>query len=155
MRDKITLKVAESSDVEFIFQNLENAAKEQNLMSRFSLTQPGLMEALFSEKAFTEVILAHHGNQSVGFILFSITQRNFNLFNGPGIYIHCIYVQPSFRRIKIGTQLLEHVKKIAKERQCCRIDGVVLKQNQGAIDFCKTIHEAKEVDYIHYMRMEV
>jgi ribosomal protein S18 acetylase RimI-like enzyme len=153
--DKLTFKIAESSDGEFIFHNLKNGAVEQNLTDRFSLTPESLNEALFSENAFAEVLLASLNGQTVGFILFSMTNRNFNLFNGPGIYVHCVYVLPSFRRKKVGTQLSEEVKKIAQKRNCCRIDWVILKQNQNAIEFYKTMNQAKEVDYIHYMRMEV
>ena|ERR1700722_9884100 len=151
----LTFKIAEPSDAEFVFKSLKNGVIEQNLTDRFSLTKDNLEKALFSENTFAEVLLAFSNNQPVGLILFSMTNRNFNLFKGPGIYVHCVYVLPSFRRKKVGTQLSEQVKKIAQKRNCCRIDWVVLKQNQNAVEFYKTMNHAKEVDYIHYMRMEV
>jgi ribosomal protein S18 acetylase RimI-like enzyme len=155
MNPKITLKLAEPRDLEFIFQSLKDAAIEENLSHRFFLTKEGLFEALFSEKTLAQVWLAFLDNQPVGLVLFSMTHRNFDLFNGPGIYVHSLYISPSFRRMKIGSQLIEQVKQIAKERDCCRIDWVVLKQNQNAIEFYKTMNDAKEVDYVHYMRMDV
>lgn len=155
MNHEINFKLAEPNNVEFVFQSLKDEATKQNLTHRFFLTKERLFDALFSEKAFAEVLLAWLDNQPIGLILFSMTQRNFNLFHGPGIYVHCLYVAESFRRMKVGTQLTEQVKKIAQERACSRIDWVVLKQNQGAIDFYNGIQQAKEVDYIHYMRMEL
>jgi ribosomal protein S18 acetylase RimI-like enzyme len=155
MNHEINFKFAKPNDVGFVFESLKKGTSQQNLTHRFSLTKERLWDALFSEKAFAEVLLAHLDNQPIGLILFSMTQRNFDLFHGPGIYIHCLYVAELFRRMKAGTQLIEQIKKIARERDCSRIDWVVLKQNRNAIDFYKNIHQAKEVDNIHYMRMEV
>ena len=155
MNHEITFKLAEPQEATFIFQSLKEAAAEANLSDRFFLTKENLWKALFSEKAFAESLLAYLDNQPVGLVLFSVTNRNFDLFNGPGIYMHCLYVAKSFRRKKVATQLTQEIKKLAQERQCCRVDWVVLKQNQSAIDFYNSIQQAKEVDYIHYMRMEL
>lgn len=153
MINQITIKKAEPKDAIFLYDSLNETAAEQNLSERFSLTQEKLFSALFSEDSFAEAIIAFSNTRPIGFALFSITNRNFNLFDGPGIYVHSIYIEKFFRRKKVGIQLAHEIKKIAQERDCCRIDWVVLKCNKSAMDFCNTIADAKEVDYINTMRL--
>jgi ribosomal protein S18 acetylase RimI-like enzyme len=153
MGSKITFRKAVSDDTAFIYQSLKDMALEQDLEDRFTLTEKSLWDALFSEKSFAEVIFALSDLQPIGLVLFSMTNRNFDLFSSSGIYVHDMYIQKMHRRSKIGSQFAEHIKKIARERNCCRIDWVVLKDNQTAIEFYKSMEGAKEIDYIRYMRI--
>ena len=115
MTSQIKLKKASTEHSDFIYQALKEMAVEENIHDRFSLTREDLDSALSTEVA--EAVLAFSNDIPVGLVLFSMTNRNFDFFKGPGIYIHDIYVSPSARRQKIGTQLLHEVEKIARDRK--------------------------------------
>lgn len=155
MSKNITFRMAEALDATFIHQCLQSMVMEQNLQERFNLSKQDLSDALFGDKKIAEVILVLANNQPVGLVMFSMTNRNFDLFNGPGIYVHDLYITTPFRGRKVATQLTEQLRKVAVDRDCDRIDWVVLKNNHQSIRFCKNIFDAKEVDYINYMRIKI
>lgn len=98
--DPITIRQAIPSDNFFIYNSLKDMADEEKVPDRFYLTAEYLYSALFSADSFAEVRLAYFNDQAVGVVLFSVTNRNFDLFKSPGIYIHNIYIQAAFRRKK-------------------------------------------------------
>ena len=147
------IRSATKTDLKFIYDSLKDLAFEENISKRFSLTEEKLFTALFSEAAFAEVILVDLNAKSIGLLLFSLTNRNFDLFPSPGIYVHNLYIQPEFRKQGFAKALVTEIKRIARERNCSRIDWVVLNDNIPAINFYRTIEDAKVVDYLKYMRI--
>lgn len=153
--ESITFRAAIENDTNDIYSAMQAMAVEQKEDHRFSLTREKLFEALFSPNAFAEVILARKEDKFAGLVLFSPTNRNFDLFEGPGLYIHEIYVPTEYRRKGIGSKLMATLQKIAEERKCCRIDWVKFKKNSIGAHFYRSIEGAQEVDYIDYMRIKV
>ena len=100
-----------------------------------------------------EIFIAYDKETPVGFVILSLTHRNFTLFAKPGLYIHDIYVTPEARHRGVGRKLIHFVKKTAQERNLGRIDFLVLKENSAGIEFYKSMPEIKEVEYIQYMRI--
>ncbi|MGI4850464.1 MAG: GNAT family N-acetyltransferase [Janthinobacterium lividum] len=140
-------------DINWIYEALQQTALENKVSDRFTLTPEKLEEMLFKKPFLAEALMAYVDQQVVGFILFSITNRNFNLFPTPGFYIHNFYVAPEFRRQKIGTQLLNNLKIKAQDLGYCRIDWVVLNNNVEGDKFFKSYEGTKKVDYISYQRI--
>lgn len=66
-------------------------------------------------------------SKPVGLVLFL---HNFSTFIGkPGIYIEDLYIKEEFRGMGIGRNIFEYLSNLAKERNCGRIDWVVLDWN--------------------------
>ncbi len=88
-------------------------------------------------KEFAEVLIAEYENQPVGFALFF---HNYSTFVGkPGIYLEDLFVLPEMRGKGIGKKLFKELIKIAKERDCGRVEWSVLNWNTPAIDFYKSM----------------
>ena len=153
MKNNIRYRFADVQDLDAIYQYLLSMAQEQGVAERFSQTKDSLSKALFSNNPLAIVLIAEMDGAIAGFCLYSTTHRNFTLFEGPGLYIHDLYVVPQFRRKNIATGLLNEIEKIARQQSFSRIDWVVLKENQGAIAFYDTVKNATLVDYIRYMRI--
>jgi GNAT superfamily N-acetyltransferase len=80
-----------------------------------------------------EVLIANLGNEPAGFALYF---HNFSTFLGrPGIYLEDLFVEPAHRGKGIGKALLSELAKIAKQRNCGRLEWAVLDWNRPAIDF--------------------
>jgi ribosomal protein S18 acetylase RimI-like enzyme len=152
---KVAFRMAEPSDVVFIYQSLSAMVVEENIAERFTLTENSLAEALFSGMPIAEVLLAIADGQIAGLVLFSTTNRNFDLFASPGIYLHDVYVTQPYRRQGVGTQLMQKMKEIAQARKYSRVDWLVLKDNQQGCDFYQKVAEAQEVNSINYWRIKI
>jgi GNAT superfamily N-acetyltransferase len=100
-------------------------------------TEEILRETLFGRRRSAEVAIGYFKKEAVGFVLFF---HNYSTFLGrSGIYIEDLFVDEAFRRRGFGRALLTHVAKIARERQCGRLEWSVLDWNEPAIHFYKQL----------------
>lgn len=149
----INIRFACSDDLDFIYNSLITLFTEQHVIDRFSQTKESLSQQLFSNFPTVETLMAELDKLPVGFALFSTTNRNFLLFDGPGLYLHDLYVEKQYRRKGVATALFNQLRTIAEERSYTRIDWVLLKNNELGQNFYTSIESAKPVDYINYMRI--
>ncbi len=151
-----TYRKAIANDVIALYAAMRAMAHEQNVEHRFTLTEEKLANAIFSKiNLVAEIFCALDNNKIMGFILFSDTNRNFDLFEGPGIYIHDVFVYPEYRRQGVGRQLMKKIREVAQERNCCRIDWVQFKNNDIGDQFFKQVKGTQSVDYIDYKRISM
>ena len=57
----------------------------------------------------------------------------------PGLYLEDLFVLPEWRGRGIGRALLRHLARIARERDCGRMEWSVLDWNDRAIGFYRSI----------------
>lgn len=130
---QISIRKADKNDVPAILEMIEELAEFEKLSDEVVADEKTLMENLFGPNKHAEVLLAEYEKNIAGQVLFF---HNFSTFKGkPGIYIEDLYVKQSHRGKGIGNLLLKEVIKIAKERNCCRVEWSVLDWNTRAIDF--------------------
>jgi GNAT superfamily N-acetyltransferase len=73
----------------------------------------------------------------VGFAVFFST---FSTFSGQrGLYLEVLFVEPQRRRHGVGRKLLAHVAGVAASRSCHSLNWSVLKWNEPAIQFYRSI----------------
>lgn len=132
-----TIRKAEEKDVPIILQLIKELAEYEELLHQVITTEEDLARVLFNKNSFVNVLLAEYNDKIAGQALFFY---NFSTFVGkPGLYLEDFYVKPEFRGKGIGKALLMEVIKTAKERDCGRVEWVVLDWNKPAIDFYKGI----------------
>lgn len=124
---------ATERDVAVILGFIRKLAEYEKLSHQVQATEDLLRETLFGARRVAEVLIAHLGGAPAGFALYF---HNFSTFLGrPGIYLEDLFVEPAHRGKGIGKALLVEVAKIARERNCGRLEWAVLDWNQPAIDF--------------------
>jgi GNAT superfamily N-acetyltransferase len=135
MTRSIRTESATSEDIPLILALIKGLADYERLSRDCVATEELLRETLFGEKKFAEVVIAYYDNQPAGFALFF---HNYSTFLArPGIYLEDLYVFPALRGKGIGKALLVHLAKIAKERNCGRLEWAVLDWNEPSIAFYK------------------
>ncbi len=127
----LEIRGAAEDDVPLILSLIRELAEYERLSHEVSATEETLRDSLFGERRVAETLLAYLGDDPAGFVLFF---HNFSTFLGrPGIYLEDLYVRPEFRSLGMGRALLAHLAKLAKERNCGRLEWSVLDWNEPAI----------------------
>ena len=131
------IRSATKADVPVILSFIKKLADYERLSHEAVATEKLLLETLFGRRHTAEVALGYFKREPVGFVLFF---HNFSTFLGrPGIYIEDLFVDEAFRRQGFGGALLRHVAKLAKQRNCGRLEWAVLDWNEPAINFYRKL----------------
>ena len=134
---KLEIRHSTIDDVPLILSLIKEIAEYEKLLYEVTATEDDIRNSLFGEKKYAEVIIAEYDKQPAGQALFF---HNFSTFVGrPGIYLEDLFVRPDFRGKGIGKALLLELIKIAKDRNCGRVEWCVLDWNEPAINFYKKI----------------
>lgn len=134
----VSIRSVTPDDVDFILKCITDLAIYENALDQVEATPAMIHEELFGNpRKCSEAIIAEISDNSevkkVGFALFF---HNFSTWRGRrGIWIEDVFVQPEFRGRGVGTTLLSGVAKIAKERNCGRMDWSCLDWNTPSLDF--------------------
>jgi GNAT superfamily N-acetyltransferase len=127
----LRIRPATVEDVSLILSFIKELADFERLSHEVVATEDILRESLFGERRAAEVVIGQQGDDPAGFALFF---HSFSTFLGrPGIYLEDLYVKPEFRGMGIGRAILVYFARLAKERNCGRLEWSVLNWNEPAI----------------------
>jgi GNAT superfamily N-acetyltransferase len=131
------IKPATEADAPLILSFIKKLAVYEKLSHKVTATEDILRETLFGQRRYAEVVIGYHGGEPVGFALFF---HNYSTFLGkPGIYLEDLFVDEEHRGKGFGTALLKRLAKLAKERNCGRLEWSVLNWNEPSIKFYKAL----------------
>lgn len=133
MSNPIEILPATSKDVPIILSFIRGLADYEKLTHQCVATEQTLRETLFGDRPFAEVLIARLDGTPAGFALFF---HNYSTFLAkPGIYLEDLFVLPELRGKGVGKALLIELAKIARDRNCGRLEWSVLDWNEPAIGF--------------------
>jgi GNAT superfamily N-acetyltransferase len=128
---------------EMLFRTLCLDSDESSIDSAPVATSPG--------RPARCLLLFNTDGVAVGFAVYFY---NYSTWTGrPGIYLEDLFVRQHERGNGYGTRLLVEVAKRVVEIEGTRLDWNVLKWNERAINFCKSLR-AKTIDGWTGMRLE-
>jgi GNAT superfamily N-acetyltransferase len=131
------IRDATPDDVALIYRFIRDLARYEKLEDRVVATEERVRETLFGARPSAEVLIGEEDGRPVGFALFF---QNYSTFLArPGIYLEDLFVDPEMRGRGYGKRLLAELARIAKERECGRVEWAVLDWNHPAIDFYKSL----------------
>jgi GNAT superfamily N-acetyltransferase len=134
---ELEIRPGTEDDVPLILSLIRELAEYEHLSHEVVATEEMLRDSLFGERRVAEVLLGYLDGEPAGFALFF---HNFSTFLGrPGIYLEDLYVRPEFRGAGVGRAMLVRLARLARERDCGRLEWSVLDWNEPAIGFYKRL----------------
>ena len=131
------IRPARVEDVPVILELIRDLATYERAPDEVTATEEQLVDVLFGERPSAEVLLAFEGQSPVGFAVYFY---NFSTWLGrAGLYLEDLFVKPDERGKGYGRALLVELAKIARERECGRMEWAVLDWNEPAIKFYRTL----------------
>jgi GNAT superfamily N-acetyltransferase len=135
--NEFVIRQAHVEDVPVILQLIRDLATYERAPNEVTATEQQLVDVLFGERPAAEVLLAFEEQSPVGFAVFFY---NFSTWLGrPGLYLEDLFVKPEKRGKGYGRALLIELAKIARERDCGRMEWAVLDWNEPAITFYRAL----------------
>jgi len=135
--EKFTIRSATVDDVPVILELIRALAEYERAPNEVVATEEILKETLFGDKPAAEVLLLFESETAVGFALFF---HNFSTWIGrPGLYLEDLFVRPEYRGKGYGRALLIELAKMARGRNCGRMEWAVLDWNEPAIQFYRKL----------------
>jgi GNAT superfamily N-acetyltransferase len=126
-KNNLTIREAEPSDVPVLLALIKELAVYEKLSDMVVTDEEAVCKTLFGDKPYAEALLAIWEGRAAGMVIFF---HNYSTFLGkPGFYIEDLYVKEEFRGLGIGKELLLKCVEIARERDCGRMEWLVLNWN--------------------------
>jgi len=137
-----SIRKATPEDTPIILGLIRQLAIYEELEHEFVATAAEFKERVFDQQ-YAEVLIASEGEKVVGFALYFF---NFSTFVGkPGLYLEDLFIEIEHRGKGYGKKLLVALAKIAKAKDCGRMEWSVLDWNEPSIAFYKSL-DAKPMD---------
>jgi len=132
-----SIRAARSGDEHALFGLIQALAEYERLTHAVTGSAAELAAHLFGPRPAAEALLVESNGQALAFALFFPNYSTF--LTRPGLYLEDIFVLPEQRRRGIGKALLGEVARIARERDCGRLEWSVLDWNASAIAFYESL----------------
>ncbi len=136
-KDDLIIRSAENKDVTNLLKLIKELAEYENLSHLVIADKLLLSRSLFGKNSSVNALIAEFKGETAGMAIYFF---NFSTFLGrPGIYLEDLFIRPQFRGLNIGKTLLIELVKIAKQKNCGRVEWAVLDWNLSAIEFYKKL----------------
>jgi GNAT superfamily N-acetyltransferase len=133
----LNIRPATRADAQVIASLVRELAEYEKLSHEARANAGDFLRELESPDPVIHVLIAEWSNAPVGFALYFY---NFSTFVGrPGLYLEDLFVRPAHRARGIGRALLRALARIARERNCGRMEWAVLDWNEPALNFYETL----------------
>jgi len=130
------IRPATKADAQVIVELIRQLADYEKLSHEAVMT-PELIEKNVFENGYAHVLLVEENEAIIGFALYFF---NFSTFLGkPGLYLEDLFIEPQHRGKGYGKQLLIELARIAVEKECGRMEWIVLDWNTPSIEFYKSL----------------
>ncbi len=131
------IRPAVEADAPLILSFIKKLAVYEKRAHKVTATEENLRETLFGGRRYAEVVIGYYRGEPVGFAIFF---HNYSTFLGkPGVHLEDVFVDEEHRGKGFGKALLVHLARLAKERNCGRIEWAALNWNEPAINFYKSL----------------
>jgi len=142
----LNIRPATRADAPVIASLVRELAVYEKLEHEAKATAADFLRELDAPNPVIRVLIAEWNGEPAGFALYFF---NFSTFVGrPGLYLEDLFVRPELRSHGIGRGLLRALARIARERNCGRMEWAVLDWNEPALRFYQSLGARQMKEWI-------
>jgi len=142
----LNIRKATRADADTIASLVRELAEYEKLLPDAKATGADFLREIESPNPVIHVLIAEWDGKPAGFALYFF---NFSTFVGrPGLYLEDLFVRPEQRAHGIGKALLRALARVAKDRDCGRMEWAVLDWNEPALRFYKSLDARQMNEWI-------
>jgi GNAT superfamily N-acetyltransferase len=133
----LNIRPATAADAATVAALVRELADYEKLLHEAKAGPEEFLRELSAEHPVIRVLIAEWHGAPAGFALYFF---NFSTFVGrPGLYLEDLFVRPALRSHGIGRALLRALARIARDRDCGRMEWAVLDWNEPALKFYRSL----------------
>ena len=111
----VNIRFALPEDIDFVFECIHQLAMYEGCEDTINVTKETLFEWMF-EKEICHVLVCEMARKRIGIALF---YYNYSVYAGAkGVYLENLYLIPGYRGQGIGTQIMDYLCEVAKQKSC-------------------------------------
>jgi diamine N-acetyltransferase len=142
----LNIRPATAADAATIAALVRELAEYEKLLPEARATPDDFLRELTADNPVIRVLIAEWHGEPAGFALYFF---NFSTFVGrSGLYLEDLFVRPAMRQHGIGRALLRSLARIARDRNCGRMEWAVLDWNEPALKFYKSLDARQMKEWI-------
>jgi GNAT superfamily N-acetyltransferase len=135
--DGFSIRPGTGRDVPAILRMIRGLAEYEHLAHEVKATAARLRRDGAGRRPYFKTLICRRRRRIVGFALYFYTYSTFAC--RPSVYVEDLFVLPEARGKGAGRALLNALARVALLRGCGRMEWVVLRENEPAIQFYKRI----------------
>ena len=135
------IRPALEEDLPVLMDLIKQLVVYEKLTDSYTATEELYRKYGFSEDAIFDALLVENtSGEGPDYLGFTLYYYAYSTFTGkPTLYLEDIFVLEEYRGRGIGTRLLVELAKIAVEKDCGRMDWIVLDWNKPSWEFYKNL----------------
>jgi len=143
----LLVRDAQHKDSARLTELMRCLAELEGYLDQFCVTQAELDQRLFKQND-VHVLVAEHDKQIIGMLVYYYLPFTYDL--KPWIYIKELYVEPQYRSMKAGRNLMQALAKKSIQKGVSKIRWDVLSTNKPAKDFYQSLGAEAEDQWALY-----
>ncbi|MBU5611273.1 MULTISPECIES: GNAT family N-acetyltransferase [Aerococcus] len=143
----IAIRKMEEKDIMQVWELMKDLATYEGYIDTFAIT-PKLLKQEILEKKLANCLLADSDGEVVGILVYFY--QFYTAQHKPYMHMKELIVKEGFQGQRIGTQLFEKAKEIAKVNNCWSIKWTVADWNEKAKVFYKRQGAEEDRTWINY-----
>ncbi len=144
---KLCIRPAIEQDIPVILSLIKELAVYEKLDNQVVNSEESIKKTLFGQNSYAKSEIAYWGDEPAGMVIFFY---NYSTFLGkPGFYIEDLFVREKFRGKGIGKAIFLKCAQLAREKDCGRMEWLVLKWNP-AREFYEKMGAYPLTEWVNY-----
>lgn len=143
----LSVRLAQADDTATILGLIKALAAFEDLSDQVRATEADILRDGFGQTPRFECLIAEHQGEAIGFALFF---HSYSTFEGrSGLYLEDLFVLEQARGLGAGCALLQTLARLARDRNCARLELSVLHWNP-ARDFYHRLGFQHKEEWLPY-----
>jgi GNAT superfamily N-acetyltransferase len=144
----LLIRTATADDAPLILHFIRELAIYEKAEHEVLATEDTIRESIFGPGSRVDGLICELDGEPIGFAVYFFNYSTW--LARYGLFLEDLYVSPEHRGIGAGKALLEHLARIAVERDCGRFEWNVLDWNKPAIDFYESLGARPQDEWVGY-----